>query len=60
MSWTVKHFRRQSKIWEGRVNDAAAHPGARAYARRKMSTWWEMADIAEEQFRMTNPEYIAM
>lgn len=60
MSWTVRHFRHQAMIWENRITEWEGRPGPIAYARRKLSVWSEMADVAEQQFRLINANYMTI
>jgi len=63
MQWTVQYFIHKAKWWKSMVNagpgatDNQLTPGAIAYAHRKASMWYQLAIVADNQYKSINVYY---
>lgn len=72
MQWTVRYFTHKSSFWletqnkpaepiltsaELNLTSAKVNPGARAYAKRKESTWLRLALKSDKTFKIINKAY---
>jgi hypothetical protein len=71
MHWTVRYFTHKSKVWSDVLSlpgtslspsditstSTQANAGALAYAKRKCSTWYQLAMKADRTFKIMNNAY---
>ena len=71
MQWAVRYFTHKSIFWSGLQNSPAEHStpdennlsrlpdraGALSYAKRKYSTWFQLAQKSDRTFKIVNNAY---